>query len=247
MCPSKTHNFRQNQNMPKHIAIIMDGNRRWAEKLKKPRRSGHQAGAGALKKIVSAAAHLGVPYFTVYGFSSENWQRPSAEIDDLMDLLRLYLARELKNLHKNNIRLRFIGILKSFDKTVVSLLRNAEEKTKLNNGLNFIIALNYGARSDIILALRKICKQVANKKITVRNIDENLFSHSLSTQKIPDSDLIIRTGGEVRLSNFLLWESAYAELFFTKKLWPDFNKNDLMQAIESFKKRDRRYGGSGDE
>ena len=162
-----------------------------------------------------------------------------------MYYIMLYLAQELRNLNKNKIRLRFIGILKSFDKVIVNLLRNAANKTKLNNGLNFIIALNYGARSDILLAVKTICKQVANKKIKIDDINENIFSQSLSTKQIPNPDLIIRTGGEVRLSNFLLWESAYAELFFTKKLWPDFDKNDLMQAIESFKKRERRYGGSG--
>ena len=246
MCPSKARNPKQENDMPKHIAIIMDGNRRWAEKSNKPKRSGHHAGAKALKKIVSTAARLKIPYLTVYGFSSENWQRPTREIDDLMELLKLYLAKELRNLHKNKVRLHFIGILKSFDQVIVNLLRNAAKKTKLNNGLNFIIALNYGARSDILLAVKTICKQAANKKIKIDDIDENIFSQSLSTKQTPNPDLIIRTGGEVRLSNFLLWESAYAELFFTKKLWPDFNKNDLMQAIESFKKRDRRYGGSGD-
>ena len=151
----------------------------------------------------------------------------------------------MRNLHKNKVRLHFIGILKSFDQVIVNLLRNAAKKTKLNNGLNFIIALNYGARSDILLAVKTICKQAASKKIKIDDIDENIFSQSLSTKQTPNPDLIIRTGGEVRLSNFLLWESAYAELFFTKKLWPDFDKNDLMQAIESFKKRERRYGGSG--
>ena len=246
MCPSKARNSKQENGMPEHIAIIMDGNRRWAEKFNKPRRSGHHAGARTLKRIVSTVARLRIPYLTVYGFSSENWQRPTREIDDLMELLKLYLAQELRNLNKNKIRLRFIGILKSFDKVIVNLLRNAANKTKLNNGLNFIIALNYGARSDILLAVKTICKQVANKKIKIDDINENIFSQSLSTKQIPNPDLIIRTGGEVRLSNFLLWESAYAELFFTKKLWPDFDKNDLMQAIESFKKRERRYGGSGD-
>jgi len=245
MCPPKARNSKQENGMPEHIAIIMDGNRRWAEKFNKPRRSGHHAGARTLKRIVSTVARLRIPYLTVYGFSSENWQRPTREIDDLMELLKLYLAQELRNLNKNKIRLRFIGILKSFDKVIVNLLRNAANKTKLNNGLNFIIALNYGARSDILLAVKTICKQVANKKIKIDDINENIFSQSLSTKQIPNPDLIIRTGGEVRLSNFLLWELAYAELFFTKKLWPDFDKNDLMQAIESFKKRERRYGGSG--
>ena len=227
---------------PRHIAIIMDGNGRWAKARGLPRAAGHRQGAEAVRRAVEAAQQLGVAYLTLYAFSSENWKRPRTEVDDLMGLLRLYLRRELAELHKNNVRLRFIGDRQALSRDLVALIDEAEGRTVGNTGLTLVVAINYGSQREIILAARALATDVAAGRIAVDDITEESFASRLQTRDIPNPDLLIRTSGEQRLSNFLLWQSAYAELVFLDLLWPDFNKSSLEDAIHEFHRRERRYG-----
>lgn len=229
---------------PVHVAIIMDGNGRWAKARGLPRTVGHQRGAEAVRRTVRGAAELGIEYLTLFGFSSENWKRPATEIDDLMGLLRLYLRNEIADLDRNGVRLRVIGDRERLGDDIVRLIEDAEQRTRNNVRLNLTVALSYGGRAEIARAARLIAAAVAEGEIAVSDIDETLFSRYLLTADIPDPDLLIRTSGEQRISNFLLWQSAYTELLFLDRLWPDFSKDDLEDAVREFGRRDRRYGAS---
>jgi len=229
---------------PRHIAIIMDGNGRWAQARGLPRIAGHRQGAEAVRRTVRAAGELGIPYLTLFGFSSENWKRPLTEIDDLMGLLRHYLRGEIAELHRNGVRLRVIGDRERLAPDIVTLIANAEELTRENSGVNLTIALSYGGRAEIVAAVRMLAAKAAAGELPADEIDEAVISRHLFTADIPDPDLLIRTSGEQRISNFLLWQCAYSELVFTKTLWPDFGRADLEQAIADFGCRERRYGAS---
>ena len=230
--------------VPRHIAIIMDGNGRWAQARGLPRIAGHRHGAEAARRAVTAAAELGVPYLTLFGFSSENWRRPSGEIQDLMGLLRHYLRGEIAELHRNGVRLRVIGELSRLDPDILEMIERAEAMTRDNARITVTIALSYGGRAEIVAAVRAIAQRVQSGSLAAAAIDEDCFARYLFTAGLPDPDLLIRTSGEQRISNFLLWQSAYSELVFTKTLWPDFSKHDLEEAIDEFCGRDRRYGAS---
>ncbi len=232
------------RSQPRHIAIIMDGNGRWAQARGLPRIAGHRQGAEALRRTVTATGELGIPYLTLFGFSSENWKRPLAEVDDLMGLLRHYLRGEIAELHRNGVRLRVIGERGRLASDIVTLIANAEGLTRDNNGVNLTIALSYGGRAEIIAAMRVLAAKAAAGELAAGGIDEAMVSRHLFTADIPDPDLLIRTSGEQRISNFLLWQCAYSELVFTKTLWPDFGRGDLEQAIADFGGRERRYGAS---
>ncbi len=229
-----------------HVAIIMDGNGRWAQARGLPRTAGHRQGAEAVRRAVAGAGELGIAYLTLFGFSSENWKRPVAEVDDLMGLLRHYLRGEIAELHKEGIRLRVIGDRSRLARDIVVLIENAETMTRENSALNLTVALSYGGRAEIVQAARDLAKAVAEGRASVDAIDESAFGNQLSTAGIPDPDLVIRTSGELRLSNFLLWQSAYSELLFIDTLWPDFNKGDLEKAVREFRRRERRYGAAGE-
>ncbi len=233
-------------NIPKHIAVIMDGNGRWAKKRGLPRVMGHKKGAESARKIVENSARAGIKYITLFGFSSENWSRPEAEIKELMKLLRNYLRSQTADFHKNNAKLSVIGDRTAFDEDIIDLIHNAEELTKGNDAIHVIIALNYGGKNDIAFATKKIIEQSLESNI-VPNISEieQLISNSLMTKDIPDPDLLIRTSGEQRISNFLLWQCSYSEMVFTDVLWPDFGEKDLLAAIDEYAGRERRYGGLG--
>ena len=230
--------------VPRHIAIIMDGNGRWAQARGLPRIAGHRHGAEAARRAVTAAAELGVPYLTLFGFSSENWRRPSGEIHDLMGLLRHYLRGEIAELHRNGVRLRVIGELGRLDPDIIEMIERAEAMTRDNARITVTIALSYGGRAEIVAAVRAIAQRVQSGSLAAAAIDEDCFTRYLFTAGLPDPDLLIRTSGEQRISNFLLWQSAYSEFFFTKTLWPDFSKHDLEDAIDEFCGRDRRYGAA---
>mgnify|MGYP003980732801 CR=1 FL=1 len=227
---------------PVHVAIIMDGNGRWAKARGLPRVAGHQRGAEAVRAAVENCQSIGVRYLTLYAFSSENWKRPATEVDDLMGLLRHYLSREVNQLHKSGVRLRCIGERQGLAKDIIRLIEDAEEKTRDNQGLTLQIAVNYGGQNEILSACRSLAGEVADGKLTPDEISEEMFADHLHTAGIPDPDLLIRTSGEKRLSNFLLWQAAYAELVFVDALWPDFSKDELVRAIEEYHGRDRRYG-----
>jgi undecaprenyl diphosphate synthase len=230
--------------LPRHVAIIMDGNGRWAKARGLPRIAGHRSGAEAARRTVAAAAELGIPYLTLFGFSSENWKRPSTEIHDLMALLRHYLRGEIAELHRNGVRLKVIGQTARFAPDIVSMIEDVEAATRENPRITLTIALSYGGRAEIVEAVRTIAEQVACGGLAAEAVDENCIARHLFTSDIPDPDLLIRTSGEQRISNFLLWQCAYSELVFTKTLWPDFSKRDLEQAIDDFCGRERRYGVS---
>jgi undecaprenyl diphosphate synthase len=232
------------RSVPRHIAIIMDGNGRWAQAHGLPRIAGHRRGAEAVRRTVRAAAEFGIPYLTLFGFSSENWKRPLAEVDDLMGLLRHYLRGEIAELHRNGVRLRVIGDRGRLAPDIVTLIANAEALTRGNSGLNLTIALSYGGRAEIIAAMRALAAKAAAGELLPAAIDEAVISRHLFTADIPDPDLLIRTSGEQRISNFLLWQCAYSELVFIKTLWPDFGQADLEQAIADYGGRERRYGAS---
>ena len=229
---------------PRHVAIIMDGNGRWARSRGLPRFAGHQRGAEAVRTTVRGCGELGISYLTLYAFSSQNWKRPAAEVDDLMGLLRLYLKRELDELHNNGIRVRFIGNYDRLPRDIVELIARAENRTAQNPGLTLVIALNYGGHEEIVRACRKMAAEVSAGRLKIDEITEEGFEHYLETADLPHPDLIIRTSGEQRLSNFLLWQSAYAELVFTDTMWPDFSKQTLEDAIDEFHRRERRYGAT---
>ena len=230
--------------LPRHIAIIMDGNGRWAQARGLPRIAGHRRGAEALRRTLIAASELGIPYLTLFGFSSENWKRPLDEVGELMGLLRHYLRGEIAELHKNGVRLRVIGEIGRLSADLITLIANAEALTRGNAGINLTVALSYGGRAEIVAATRAIAIKVAEGSLNVGAVDEDLIAGHLFTADLPDPDLLIRTSGEQRISNFLLWQCAYAELVFTKTLWPDFGRSDLEQAIADYCGRERRYGAS---
>jgi undecaprenyl diphosphate synthase len=229
---------------PAHVAIIMDGNGRWAKSRGLPRIAGHRRGAESVRRAITASAELGISYLTLFGFSSENWKRPSDEVNDLMALLRHYLRGEIAELHQQGVRLLVIGDRVRLAPDIVTLIDNAEQLTRNNKGLTLIVALSYGGRDDIVQASRKLAEDVAAGRIQAKDIDETRLSSSLFTAGIPDPDLLIRTSGEQRISNFLLWQLAYTELVFIETLWPDFGRADLEKAISDYHGRERRYGAS---
>jgi undecaprenyl diphosphate synthase len=230
--------------LPRHIAIIMDGNGRWAKARGLPRIVGHRSGAEAVRRTVTAAAELGISYLTLFGFSSENWKRPSAEVRDLMVLLRHYLRGEIAELQRNGVRLKVIGQLARLAPDIVGMIAHAETLTRENSKITLTIALSYGGRAEIVAAVQAIAAEVARGSLADEDVDEDCLARHLFTADIPDPDLLIRTSGEQRISNFLLWQCAYSELVFTKTLWPDFSRNDLEQAIDDYCGRERRYGAS---
>lgn len=233
--------------MPRHVAVIMDGNGRWAQKNKVNRLQGHNAGMLAMKEIIKRADVIGIKYLTVYAFSTENWKRSAEEVGGIFGLLVKYVASELEELHHNNVKVRILGDYNQIPKTAVNSIEKALTTTKDNDGLQFSIALNYGGRQEIVRAVRQICYLVENGELKGQDIDEDLISSYLYTgmenQNIPDPDLIIRTSGEERLSNFLLWQGAYSEMAFSDSLWPDFTTDEFESIIEEYTKRERRYGG----
>ena len=229
-------------SVPNHIAIIMDGNGRWAKKRNKSRDYGHKEGKKSVKKIVKVCDESGIKNLTLFAFSTENWNRPKLEIKILMKLLLTSLNEELETLTKNNIRFKTIGNLEKLPKRLLSYLSKVTEKTQNNNKMTLTLALSYGAREEIVDAMQAIGDKVKNNLISLKNIDESVINQHLYTHYLPDVDLLIRTSGEKRISNFLLWQIAYAELYFTEKLWPDFSKEDLYEAIVNYQQRERRFG-----
>jgi undecaprenyl diphosphate synthase len=229
--------------VPRHVAIIMDGNGRWAAARGLPRVEGHRRGVEALRKTVRAAGDIGIRCLTIFSFSSENWQRPAAEVRDLMGLLRRFIRNDLAELHGNGVCVRVIGEREGLDPEIRRLLEEAEELTRRNDGLTLVVAFNYGARDEIARAVRRIATRVASGALTPEGITEELIGQHLDAPDIGDPDLIIRTSGELRLSNFLLWQAAYSELVFTPAYWPDFDRAALEAALEEFRRRERRFGG----
>jgi len=233
--------------LPKHIAIIMDGNGRWAKQKGKLRVFGHENGTKSVRKITEACAELGIEYLTLYAFSTENWNRPKIEVQTLMRLLISSLKKEIKTLQDNDIKLNAIGNLDDLPKKVYKELQDVIEKTKDNNRMTLTLALSYGSRVEITQAIKEISNKVKNNIISVESIDEYIINEHLYTRKIPDVDLLIRTSGEQRISNFLLWQIAYAELYFTEVLWPDFAEDNLFQAIINYQNRERRFGKTSEQ
>lgn len=229
-------------NIPQHIAIIMDGNGRWAKNHLQPRVFGHKKGVVSVKSVVEGAAEIGVKHLTLYAFSTENWKRPKFEVTALMQLLVSTITNEINELHKNNIRLSAIGNLSNLPTECYNELMRAIEKTQENEGLNLILALSYSSKWEISEAVKKIAEEVVSENINVDDINEELLTKYLSTSSVPDPELLIRTSGECRISNFLLWQIAYSELYFTNTLWPDFRKENLFQAIMDYQNRERRFG-----
>jgi len=230
--------------VPVHVAIIMDGNGRWAKARGLPRAAGHKRGVEAARRTVRAATELGIAYLTIFGFSSENWNRPIAEVDDLMGLLRIYLRSEVAELHQNGVRLRFIGDRTRLSNDIVRMIEDTERRTAANTRLNLTICLSYGGRAEIVMAARHVAERIAAGELRAEDLDDKRFEEHLMTAGIPDPDLIIRTSGEKRLSNFLLWQAAYAEFIFIDTLWPDFGKEHLQGAVDEFMRRERRYGAT---
>lgn len=241
------YNEKLGLNIPCHVGIILDGNGRWAKKKHMPRNFGHFQGSRVLEKICEDADDIGIKYLTVYVFSTENWSRTKKEVDGLMGILRNYLKDCIKRANKNNMRVRILGTKDRLDADIIESITELEKATCNNTGLTFQIALNYGGRDEIVRAVRSISKDVLDKKIDPETIDEKTFSDYLDTKDAPDADLIIRTSGEQRLSNFLLWQCAYAELDFPEILWPDFNKKALIEAVRRYNSKDRRFGGVKEE
>lgn len=233
--------------MPRHVAVIMDGNGRWARARGLPRHAGHRSGVKSVRKTVEYAARRGVSYLTLFAFSSENWQRPAEEVSRLMGLFLEALQREVDDLHRNKVRLRFIGARDRLQPDLVDSISRAEDKTRDNDGLNLIVATAYGGRWDIVQAARSLSEKVASGALNFDDIDEDHMAAELSLAGIPDPDLLIRTGGERRISNFLLWNLAYAELWFCDCLWPDFRETEFEEAIDYYGSRQRRYGYTGDQ
>ena len=229
-------------DVPDHIAIIMDGNGRWAKSHNKPRIFGHRKGVLSVISVVEGAGEVGVKYLTLYAFSTENWNRPKMEVAALMQLLVATISNEVASLNKNNVRLLTIGDLKSLPGNCERELEKAKEKTKNNTGLNLVLALSYSSKSEIVRAVKSIATEVSNKNIDINAIDSDLINDYLDTAAMPNPELLVRTSGEYRLSNFLLWQIAYSELYFTNKFWPDFTKEDLFEAIVDYQKRERRFG-----
>ncbi len=235
------------ERLPQHIAIIMDGNGRWAKQRGKLRVFGHQNGKKTVQRIVEASARLQIKNLTLYAFSTENWNRPKQEVDTLMKLLATAIKGELKKLIENNIRLKVIGNPDHLPESVKKQLNDAVEKTNTNTGMTLTIALSYGSREELTNVFKNICNKVKNNIISIEAIDESVINQHLYTHDLPDVDLLIRTSGEQRISNFLLWQIAYAELYFTEVLWPDFQENDLYEAIISYQNRERRFGKTSEQ
>lgn len=231
------------EKLPKHIAIIMDGNGRWAKKKMLPRNFGHQEGMERVIEVVETSAELGIEYLSLYAFSTENWKRPSDEVEGLMKILVLYIRRELDKLHKNNIKLQVLGDISKLPRTPRQEVEKAIEKTKNNTKMTLNIALNYGGRDEILYGVKGILKDLEMGNITMEDLDVNLFSNYLYTRNQPDPDLVIRPSGELRLSNFMLYQIAYSEFWFSQVLWPDFKAKQLYEAILDYQKRNRRFGG----
>lgn len=229
--------------IPRHVAIILDGNGRWAKKRGLPRNMGHVEGCKTVEQTVEDAARLGIEYLTVYGFSTENWKRSAEEVGALMQLFRYYMKRLLKVAKKNNVRVIMIGERSRFDEDIIEGLNRLEEETKDNTRMTFTIAVNYGSRDEITRAVRRMMTDCQAGKLSPEDVDESVIAGYLDTRELPDPDLLIRTSGEQRLSNYLLWQLAYTEFYFTDVLWPDFNKEELVKAIEKYNGRDRRFGG----
>ncbi len=235
------------EKLPQHVAIIMDGNGRWAKSKGKPRVFGHQEGAKSVRRVVEASGELGIKYLTLYAFSTENWNRPKAEVEALMKLLVHSIDNELSTLVKNNVKLSVIGNHDVLKKNVKKKLYNAIETTKNNSGLNLIVALSYSSQWEIVEAVKKIAKKVEDNELSVEDINETVIDNSMATSGIPHPELLIRTSGEYRISNFLLWQIAYSELYFTDLLWPEFGKEDFYEAIIDFQKRERRFGKTSEQ
>ena len=234
-------------NIPNHIAVIMDGNGRWARKRAMPRHLGHRSGVSAVRKIVELSAQNGVNYLTLFAFSSENWNRPREEVSKLMGLFVEALQREVDDLHRNNVRLEFIGAREQLQVNLRDMIATAERQTRDNTGLRLQVAVAYGGRWDIVNATQKLARQVASGELQANDIDDTAIASELQLAGIPDPDLLIRTGGEQRISNFLMWNLAYAELWFCDTLWPDFGEQEFAAALEFFTQRERRYGHTGDQ
>ena len=230
------------ENLPRHIALIMDGNGRWAQKINQPRIYGHKKGVDTLKNIIDGCIQIGIEHLTVWAFSISNWKRPQDEVYGLMNILRQVLKKDLKDLHEKGIKLTVIGIDKNLPSDLINLINDAIDITKNNKTLNLIIALNYNGRNDIVNATKQIIQNVQEKKISIQDIDENYFAQHLMTADTPDPDLLIRTSGVVRLSNFTMWQCAFTELMFVEKHWPDFNVKDLLQCIKHFQSIERKFG-----
>lgn len=233
----------QTSDVPEHVAIIMDGNGRWAAQRGLPRAQGHRAGVEALRRTVRAAGEIGIRYLTIYSFSSENWSRPQSEVLDLMALLRRFIRKDLAELHHNGVRVKVIGRRDDLESDIHALLIEAEDLTRDNEGLTLVVAFNYGARDEILRATRGIAEAVASGTLDAAAIDDAQFEAFLDTAGVPDPDLLIRTSGEQRISNFLLWQCAYTEFVFLPLFWPDFGRDALMSAIEEYRTRERRFGG----
>ena len=233
------------KRLPEHLAVIMDGNGRWAERRHLPRIAGHRAGVKAAREVIESCARLKLPYLTLYAFSLENWRRPRAEVDFLMRLLREYLKRELPTIHKNNIRLLVIGRSEQLPEGVRKDIEQGMRLTARNTGMKLVVALNYGGRAELVDAFNSMLEHVRSNGVSAFHADERTISEHLYTAGLPDPDLLIRTSGEMRVSNFLLWQIAYAEIYVTETLWPDFSRARLLEALVDFQKRERRYGGLG--
>ena len=235
--------FSENKNILKHLGIIMDGNRRWAKSKKLDSIEGHKKGIEIAKIIINEAIKKKILYLTLFAFSSENWKREPTEIEGLMDLLRVFLDTEIKTLSDSGVKLTVLGDLRQFDKDIRENIKKASKLNKNNFKINLIMAINYGARQEITNAVQKVCKKLLLKKIALKQVNQQEIASNLYTKNIPDPDLIIRTGGDSRLSNFLLWQAAYSELIFFKKPWPEFTKKDFSKAILDYNNRERRFGG----
>ncbi len=235
------------KRLPKHIAIIMDGNGRWAKQKNKPRAFGHKNGVKSVRDVIEGCAEIGVEYLTLYAFSTENWNRPKLEVRTLMSLLVNSLKKELKTLQDNNIKLSMIGDLSMMPSRAQKELQDVMEKTKNNTRLTLTLALSYGSRDEIVNVIKKISEKVVKNELQIEEISENIINNHLYTFSLPDVDLMIRTSGEQRISNFLLWQSAYAELYFSKVLWPDFRRDHLFEAVRNYQNRERRFGKTSDQ
>jgi undecaprenyl diphosphate synthase len=234
--------IKNNANLPKHIAIIMDGNGRWAKQRSLPRIAGHREGVNSVREITRVCGEIGIKHLTLYTFSTENWERPETEVSALMKLLLTTIRKEVKNLHKNNVKLTTIGDFEGLPKSSRQGIKEGIELTQNNTGLNLNLALNYGSRQEILLAVKKVAEKIDSGEMSIKEIDQKKFENFLNTRNIPDPDLLIRPGGEFRVSNFLLWQIAYTEIFVTDDYWPSFREKELLEAILAFQTRERRFG-----
>jgi undecaprenyl diphosphate synthase len=245
--PATPQDERPQQSLPRHVAIIMDGNGRWAKNRRLPREAGHVRGIVSVRNVVRAAREIGLRYLTLYTFSTENWRRPESEVRHLMGLFRRYCRADVEKLHRHNIRVRFIGARAGLAPDIAEIIESAENLTLDNSALTLSFAFNYGSREELAQAARALARQVACGRLDPEAITPELFAGSLQSAGLPDADLVIRSGGERRLSNFLLWQAAYAEFVFVDKLWPDFDREDLLAALAEYARRDRRFGGVGSQ